>query len=133
LHSAYHGVVRLAERIPPEVQQNLVKLQQLQAQLTQIVAERNVLQSELREIEKALSILKELGEDAEVYRSAGHLLIRVKKEDAVKELEDRKEVIEIRLKSLEKQESLVRSRINEVQSQVNKYLAKVYGGRGQAS
>ncbi|RLG75886.1 MAG: prefoldin subunit beta [Thermoprotei archaeon] len=119
----------MAERVPPEVQQNLVKLQQLQNQLAQIVTERNILQNELREIEKALAILRELGEDAEVYRSAGHLLIRVKKEDAVKELEDRKEIIEIRLKSLEKQESLVRSRINEVQSQVNKYLAKLYGGK----
>ncbi len=40
----------MAERLPPEVQQQIVKLQQLQAQLNQVVTEKNVLEQELREV-----------------------------------------------------------------------------------
>ncbi len=117
----------MAERLPPEVQQQIVKLQQLQAQLNQVLAEKSVLEQELREINRALEVLKEVPEDGEVYRIAGHLLVRVKKNDVEKELSERKELIELRLKTLEKQESLIRQQISELQSKISKSLSKPAG------
>ncbi|HID80744.1 MAG TPA: prefoldin subunit beta, partial [Ignisphaera sp.] len=43
----------MAEKLPPEVQQQIVKLQQLQAQLNQVVTEKALLQQELRDISRA--------------------------------------------------------------------------------
>ncbi len=123
----------MAERIPPELQQQLTKLQQLQAQLNQIVNEKLVIEQELREINRALSILKDLPEDCEVYRVAGHLFIRISKADAEKELNERKEILEIRLKSLDQQESLIRKHLSEVQAKVNEYLSSMYRQRTAGS
>ncbi len=123
----------MAERVPPEVQQQIVKLQQLQAQLNQILMEKSVLQQELREIERALSVLKDLPPDVEIYRATGHLLIKVKKEDAEKELNERKELIELRMKTLDKQESLIRQQLAEVQSKVSQYMASMYKSAQGAS
>ncbi len=116
----------MAERLPPDVQQQLVKLQQLQTQLNQVMTERALLQQELRDIARALDILKGIPEDAEVYRSSGHLLIRISKSDAEKELNERKELIELRLKTLDKQESLIRQQISELQSKINQAVASLY-------
>ncbi len=116
----------MAERLPPDVQQQLVKLQQLQAQLNQVMTEKALLQQELRDVTRALDILKDIPEDAEVYRSSGHLLIRISKSDAEKELNERKELIELRLKTLDKQESLIRQQISELQSKINQAVASLY-------
>ncbi len=122
----------MAEQIPPEVQQELVKLQQLQAQLSQVLTEKELLRQELRDIERTLSVLKDLPQDAELYRSTGHILVRVSKDDVEKELNERKELVELRLKTLEKQESMLRQQLSQVQSKVNQYLSKVYKGQGGA-
>ncbi len=120
----------MAERLPPEVQQQIVKLQQLQAQLNQVVTEKNVLEQELREVSRALEVLKDVPEDGEVFRVAGHLLVKVKKSDAEKELSERKELIELRLKTLEKQESLLRQQISELQTKIQRSLSGAGGAGG---
>jgi len=120
----------MVERVPPEVQQQIVKLQQLQAQLNQVLAEKSVLEQELREVSRALEVLKDIPEDGEVFRVAGHLLVRIKKSDAEKELNERKELIELRLKTLEKQESLLRQQISDLQSKIQRSLSGVGGVGG---
>ncbi|MEM2628012.1 MAG: prefoldin subunit beta, partial [Ignisphaera sp.] len=87
----------MAEKIPPEVQQHAIKYQQIQTQLNQLIAEKSVLEQELREINRALEVLKNVPNDTEVYRAAGHLLIKISKEVAEKELNERKELIELRI------------------------------------
>ncbi|HDI02126.1 MAG TPA: prefoldin subunit beta, partial [Ignisphaera sp.] len=56
----------------------------------------------------------------------GHLLIKISKSDAEKELNERKELIELRLKTLEKQEGLIRQQLSELQSKINQYVASLY-------
>jgi len=113
----------MAERVPPEIQQYLLKYQQLQAQLNQILTEKAVLQQELREIERALSVLKDVPDDAEVFRSSGHVMVKVSKNDVVRELNDRKELIDLRIKTLERQESLLRQQLAEVQGKLTQYAS----------
>ncbi|MEM4080501.1 MAG: prefoldin subunit beta, partial [Metallosphaera sp.] len=47
----------MAERIPPELQTQLLKLQQLQNQLERLTYEKSVIEGELREVNE---VLKEL-------------------------------------------------------------------------
>lgn len=116
----------MAEKIPPEVQQHAIKYQQIQAQLNQLIAEKSVLEQELREINRALEVLKNVPNDAEVYRAAGHLLIKISKETAEKELNERKELIELRIKTLSRQEALLRQQLSEIQSKLSEYLSTTY-------
>jgi len=118
--------VNMAESLPPELQQQVIKYQQLQTQLNQVLAERSLLEQELREINRALEILKNVPDNIDIYRSAGHLLIKVNKNDAEKELSERKELLELRLKTLSRQESLIRQQLADVQSKLSQYVSSVY-------
>lgn len=116
----------MAEKMPPEVQQQAIKYQQIQIQLNQLVVEKNALEQELREINRALEILKTTPVDAEIYRAAGHLLIKINKEEAEKELNERKELIELRIKTLDRQESLLRQQLSEIQNKLSQYISSTY-------
>ena len=59
-----------------------------------------------------------MSDDAEVYRSTGHLLLRTSKSDVEKELSERKEILELRMRTLEKQENVVRNQIEEVRRSI---------------
>lgn len=119
--------IEMAETIPPELQQYVVKLQQLRNKLSQIVAEKSVVQAQLRETERALEILRNTSPDRPVYRAAGHLLVRVSREDAEKDLNDRKDLLELRLKSLERQEASLNTEIRNIETKINELLGKYYG------
>jgi prefoldin beta subunit len=120
----------LAEVVPPELEQYAAKLQQLRARLGQVQAEKGVVQAELRDIERALEILKNAASDATVFKSAGHLMVRVTKEDAEKELSDRKDILELRLKALERQEASLNSEIKDLEAKINEVVGRYYGRKG---
>ncbi len=127
----------MAERLPPEAQTYVTKYQQLQNALTQILTEKATVETELREINRILTVLEKVGENEELYRAVGHILIKTSKEDVKKELEEKKELLELRLKALEKQEKEVRRQLEEVQAKLKEMLAKTYQAyektlRGQA-
>ncbi len=116
----------MTERIPPEIQQYALKAQKIQNQLAQVVTEKSTVEAELREINIVLSTLEKLSDDVELYKSIGHLLIRTRKEDVVKELNERKEILELRLKAIQKQESILRQQLSEVQRKLNELLTRSY-------
>ncbi|MEM4024459.1 MAG: prefoldin subunit, partial [Metallosphaera sp.] len=58
----------MAERIPPELQTQLLKLQQLQNQLERLTYEKSVIEGELREVNEVLKELTNIPQDAPVYK-----------------------------------------------------------------
>ena len=125
----------MTEKIPPELQTQLLRLQQLQDQLNRLIAEKNVIDTELREINKILQELSQLAAGTPVYKIVGNLLIKTDKETIQKELDDRREILELRSKTYQKQENLLRTQLEELQKKVNELLAKYYpqsGGTGKA-
>lgn len=116
----------MAEKLPPEVQQQAIRFQQIQVQLNQLIAEKSILEQELREINRALEVLKNVPDNTEIYRAAGHLLIKINKEVAEKELSERKELIELRIKTLDRQESLLRQQLSEIQNKLSQYISSTY-------
>ncbi|MEM0453934.1 MAG: prefoldin subunit beta [Sulfolobales archaeon] len=117
----------ITEQLPPEIQQMLVRYQQTQNQLGQVLSEKNLIMTELSEINRALEVLNSINPDGIVFKSVGHVMVKVQRDEVIKELSERKEILELRLKSVEKQEQLLRSQLNELQNKVNEYLAKIYG------
>lgn len=82
-------------------------------QLQNILVQKQTLTMQTKEIEKALEELKK--QDDDVYKSLGPIVIKAKKEEIIKELEEGKEDIDLKIKTLEKQEKRIKDKINELQ------------------
>lgn len=117
-------------QLPPNIQEKLTRLQQLQNTMQQLVLQKQRLELEVTESERALKTLEDVPSDAKVYKSAGSILVEKKKEDVVKELEDRREFLEMRSKVLAKQEGNTRERITSLQESLQKELNLQLGTGG---
>ena len=95
-------------KIPPQLQDQIMKLQQLQQRMEMLVAQRRQLEQELKQTESALSELETLEADALVYKSIGAILVKANREKVQEELGDRKETLEMRVQSIVKQEERVK-------------------------
>ena len=122
----------MAQKLPPELEKLIIRYQQIESQLASIVTQKSVVTSQIREVERALSILQNLEKDATTYKNTGFVLVKVKKEDVIKELEDKKEELSIRLTSLERMESTLKKQLEEVKSQIDKYRTSMVGMGGRA-
>jgi len=111
----------MAQRLPPELEQLAIKYQQIEAQLTSVVTQKTAILTQIREIERALTVLQSVSGDAAVYRNTGFVMVKVSKDEAVKDLENRKEELQIRLTSLEKMESMLKKQLDEVKEKISKY------------
>lgn len=113
------------KEIPPQIQNQLAQFQQLQQNLQVIATQRLQLEARLREIDATLNEFERLKEDATIYRNIGNLLVKVEDKAALKkELEEQKETLSIRVKTLEKQEKSLGDRYERLQAQ----LSQVLGG-----
>ena len=116
----------MAADLPPQLQNQLAQLQQLQQQASVIVNQRQQLELAVRELERTIEELAKAEPDATIYRSVGGLLIRAKDKAVVtKELTDTKETTEVRLESVKRQEQRLRERLESLQ----KELQAALGGR----
>ncbi len=106
------------EQLPPQLQHQLAQFQQLQQQAEAITTQRLQMELQLKEVARALDEVQKLGEDAEVYRSVGNLLIKSTRDDVEKELKERKETLELRISTLKRQEEKVASRLKELQVKI---------------
>lgn len=109
--------------LPPSVQQQLMRLQQLQQTLSVILAERQKLEAELIELKSALEELEKAGDDAAVYKAVGPVLVRSSRQKLLEELGERRELTETRLKILEKQEQRTRSQLESLQKEIQSALS----------
>jgi prefoldin beta subunit len=84
------------------------------------------------ETDRALEELKKAGPDDAVYKNAGSVLIKAKKEEVVKELEEKKELANTRVMVLGKQEARVKENLKEVENKINEMIRGMQQGGGAA-
>lgn len=108
--------------LPPQVQEQLVRLQQLQQTLQSVVAQKQQLELELSETDKALSELEKSTDDNPVYKSVGSILVKSNRQALLGELKERKELLTTRVTVLGKQEERTRERLKEVQGKLQERL-----------
>jgi prefoldin beta subunit len=112
-------------RLPPQVQERLLRLQQLQQTLQQILAQKQQLELELTEIEQALSEMEKVDDNTVIYKSVGSLLVKAEKAKVTTELNERKELLNTRVGVLGKQEERMRSQAKELQTKLQRDLNPV--------
>jgi prefoldin beta subunit len=108
-----------------ETQNKLMQYQQMQQQLQYLGVQRYQLEVQLKETEKALEAVAKLKEGTPIYRSVGSLLVKVEDTDGLrKELAEKKDSQELRVRTLERQEKQMRERHEELGASLEKVFSK---------
>ena len=114
-------------RLPPQIQQRLLRLQQLQQSLQGVMSQKQQLEMQLTEVEQAVSELEKLDETAVIYKSIGALLVKSKKDKVTTELTERKELVKMRVEVLAKQDERLRTQVKDLQTKLQQDLRPVSG------
>ena len=112
-------------KLPPQVQERFLRLQQLQQTLQSVMAQKQQVDMEKTEVEQTLTELQKAADDAVIYKSAGSLLVKADKAKVTEELVERKELLNTRSTVLAKQEDRLRSQVKEVQTKLQEDLRPV--------
>jgi len=112
-------------KLPPQVQERLLRLQQLQQTLQSVLAQKQQVEIELTEIEQALSELQKMTDDAVIYKAIGSLLVKAEKAKITADLNERKELLNTRATVLGKQEQRLRPQIKDLQTKLQQDLSPV--------
>ncbi|KAG2473253.1 MAG: Prefoldin subunit beta [Nitrosopumilales archaeon] len=116
------------QKIPPWMQEQLMKMQQAQQSLQSILLQKQQLEMEHVDSDKAIEELKKASDDDTVYKHAGSILIKSTKKDLIAELEERKELANTRSTVLAKQETRVKESIKEQELKINEMIKNASSG-----
>lgn len=118
--------------IPPDAQETIERLQNLQDQAQQVVVQKNEAERSLKEAQNATEALEDVESDATMYRQVGSLLVETDRETAADDLQERIDQLEIRVETLRKQEERVESQFEDLQAELQEKLAGLGAGAGGA-
>lgn len=110
------------QSLPPALQEQIARFQQLQETLQAIVVQKQQLELELMGVDRSLGELQKLPDDATVYKSVGSLLLKSNRQTLLTELSERKELLNMRISVLAKQEERARERAKEAQQKLQERL-----------
>lgn len=114
-------------KLPPNVQERLLRLQQLQQTLQSILAQKQQVDMEKTEVEQTVAELQKTAEDAVIYKAIGSILVKAEKPKVTEELVERKELLDTRKTVLARQEERIRSQVKEAQTKLQEDLSPVSG------
>ena len=104
--------------IPENIQNQLNQFQQLQQQAQAVSMQVQNVEIQIQETEKALEELKKTDENTEVFKQAGTLLIKVEYADALAEMEEKLETLQLRKQTMARQEERVVKKLEEMQASI---------------
>ncbi|MBN1644848.1 prefoldin subunit [Candidatus Woesearchaeota archaeon] len=102
-------------------QEKIGKLQLFEQQLQQFALQKQQFQTQLFEIESAIT---ESEKTEKAYKIVGNLMILSDKKTLKKELEQKKEIINLRIKNIEKQEKNIQENAKKLQEEILGKLKK---------
>jgi prefoldin beta subunit len=98
-----------------ETDQKINQLQMLEQNTQQYQMQKQQFQAQLLEIDSALQELKTTKQS---YKIIGNIMVASDKDSLEKELATKKEMLEIRIRTLEKQEQKLKDKAKEIQKEV---------------
>lgn len=104
--------------ISPKVQNQLAMLQQLQQQLQTILQQKAQYEMAVREAKRAQEEIADSADDAVMYLSVGTIMVQKKKDVVNTKLAEKVETLDLRIKSLEKQEKMLQGKFEQLQAQI---------------
>ncbi len=109
----------MTNKVSQDVQNKLAQLQMIEKNLQSFTMQRQVLQSQLLEVESAL---KELEGSKEAYKVVGNVMISVSKDALTNELKEKQSLLKKRVSSFESQEKSMREKLDALQKEIMKAI-----------
>ena len=103
-------------KISDEKSKNIQEVQFLEQTLQNIFFQKQAFQMELTETQSALREIENSSEDA--YKLIGQLMIRVQKSKITEELFEKEKLLNLKIKSLEKQEKAFSEKLEQLRKQI---------------
>ena len=110
------------KNINKEKQSQLQELQIIEQNVQQLNLQKQIFQVELKETLDALEEVKKNKSKDEIYKIIGSIMIKQEKSEIEKELKEKHELIELRIKSIEKQEALMNEQSLKLREKVIKNI-----------
>lgn len=95
--------------------EDITKLQLLQQNLQGLVVQKEQFQRQLNEIETAL---EEIEKTEKAYKIVGNIMVLSDKENLKKDLNEKKEICQLRIKNIERQEKFLKKDSEELQRKI---------------
>ncbi|MBN1924033.1 MAG: prefoldin subunit [Nanoarchaeota archaeon] len=111
----------MAIEVPKEAENEVLKLQQYQQQLQILSMQKQNLQSQIVELDHSLTELKKVTKE-DVYEIVGSVMIKRDKDLLVKDLNNKREDLDMREGVVEKQLDKVNKKATEIQDKVMKMV-----------
>ncbi len=107
--------------LPEEAQQLLAQYQNYQQQLQLLLYQKDTLSLQLIEINNALEELEK--SNGTVYKAIGPVLVEKSKDELLKELKEKKDDIELKIKTYEKQIEKMKEKLKEKEEKLKSFLS----------
>ena len=110
------------QQMPPWLQEQIAKMQQSQQNLQSILMQKQQVEMENAESDRALEELKKASDNDLVFKYAGSILIKSDKKSLIDELEEKKELSKTKTTVLEKQEERLKTSLQEQEQKIQEML-----------
>lgn len=110
-------------QLPPQIQKEMADFQELGERLQIINNEKLKLETSIKEKEEAIRQLSEMEDEVVVYKQVGGLLIKKDKNKVLEELKDEKTTLEMRKKTIERTETSLKTKFEEMQNNLKQKLS----------
>jgi prefoldin beta subunit len=107
--------------VSKDTEQKISQLQMFEQGIQNFLGQKQQFQMQLVEIESALG---ELENTQKSYKIVGNIMVESDKEELKSDLQSKKEMLELRIKSIEKQEGQVREKASKLQAEILKTMKK---------
>lgn len=118
------------QKLPPEVQQLIAQYQAMKESYVKVDSELKLVEAEISEIDNVLENLQYLQNSTEVYKLIGQVLVKKSKDEVVKELQERKELLSLKKEKYKKQLEVLGKQLSDLEAKIREVLSK-YGLVGQ--
>ena|SRR3989344_3127290 len=107
--------------VSKETEQNVQQLQMIEHTLHNLLQQRQQFQTQLIEIDSALEALQST---EKAYQIMGNVMVAADPKTLTNDLNQKKEMLAVRIKSVEKREESLKSKVKDLQDNVMKELGE---------
>ena len=116
------------------IQNQIRQAQQMESQIEQVANQKYQLDVRIKELDKTIKELEAVTGETPVYKSVGNILYQVPdKKKLLEDLSEQKELSEIRIKTLEKQQKTLEDKYKELEAGIQQRYEEETKRRGTNS
>ena len=106
-----------------DISKTIAEFEKTRSQLMGMSAQKNQLQVQSELLAKSVEELKNTKEE-KVYKAAGNIMILTSRDSALKDVESQKESVDLRYKTVDRQETNLIDKLNKLKMEIEKSQGK---------